>query len=323
MGWLAGVDLGGTNVVCGLVNSEGVVLRILKEPTESHRGSDAVIEKIARMIQRLLEAEHSSLQELDAVGIGLPGFLDPEAGVVLLASNLQWTNVPVASLLGKLLQTPVFIDNDVRMFTYGEATAGAAKGYEHVLGLTLGTGLASSMINKGRLYYGSGCRAGEIGHIPMEGIPYACGCGMTGCLETIASATGIATQAKALVIEGKSTHMAEWFANRDLNLLQAYDVSKAYDAGDPAAIEVMNYTGTKLGLALSFAVTLYGPDVIVFGGGASLAGERLFKPMREKLQSNVHPMYWERLTILTAQLLDEAGIIGSALYAMNQRQQEN
>ncbi|MFD2612209.1 ROK family protein [Paenibacillus gansuensis] len=318
---LAGVDLGGTNFVCGLVDQDGTVLRTAKRPTEAERGSDHVLQSVADTIELLLADEGADNVVLTAVGVGLPGFLDPERGIVRMAGNLKWKDVPISDILSKRLAAPVFIDNDVRSFTYGEAAAGAAAGYRHVLGIMLGTGLASGMVNDGRIYYGSGYMAGEFGHILMDGVPFACGCGMTGCLETVASATGLVRQVRAQLEAGRSSVLAEW-AGGDPSAIQAADVSKAYDLGDPVAREVMDFTGRTLGKALAYAVTLYGPDAIVIGGGASLAGERLFAPMREELQRTVHPLYWERLTIVPAQRLDEAGVVGSAMIAQHRLEQQ-
>ncbi|ANE47808.1 ROK family transcriptional regulator [Paenibacillus swuensis] len=317
--YIAGIDLGGTNIVAGLVKPDGTVLRTLKKPTQSELGSGHVLKTMGEMVKELLDIEGASLDDLLAAGVGLPGFIDPTAGVVRLAGNLGWSDVAVAAPLSAILRTPVYIDNDVRSFTYGEATTGAAAGFEHVLGIMLGTGLASGMVNVGRLYYGSGFTAGEFGHIRMDGVPFACGCGMTGCLETVASATGLVRQVRAQLAAGRESILAG-LAGGETSAIRAADVSRAYDLGDALAVEIMDFTGRTLGKALSYAVTLYGPDAIVIGGGASLAGERLLAPMREELKRMVHPLYWERLTIVPAMRLDEAGIVGSAMFALHRLQ---
>lgn len=316
MEMLVGIDIGGTNTVCGLVTREGRLVAKLKQTTEAQLGSEHVMNKIAAMIKQLLSEAGMSLQSVAAAGVGTPGHVDPEQGIVIFAGNLNWRQVPIAAELGKKLGVPVFVDNDVRMYVYGEAMNGAAKGYDHVLGITLGTGLAAGMINKGRLYYGGQFMAGEIGHIHIgDTPPYLCGCGMTGCLETVVSATGIARQARDLIRSGKESVLQQWYAPERMEDMTAHDVSKAYDSGDEVAAEVFNNTGGLLGKALSYAVTLLSPDIIVIGGGAAMAGEKLFKPMREQLQRFVFPGYWEKLTIATGLHLDEAGVIGSALFA--------
>ncbi|OXM83466.1 ROK family protein [Paenibacillus rigui] len=316
MGLLIGMDIGGTNIVCGLVDEEGRLMNKIKKTTEAHKGSEYVFDKIQSMIKELLQLSDVPLTDISAIGAGTPGFIDPVRGVTLFAGNLKWKDVPTAEEIRKRTGIPAFIDNDVRMYAYGEAVRGAAQGYEHVLGITIGTGLAAAVVNNGELYYGGGYMAGEIGHFTFpEHIPYVCGCGMTGCLETVASATGMARQAKDLLRGGRVSVLQEWFKDTSIDHLTAADVSRAYDLGDPVAVEVMNHTGRLLGRGLAYAVTMYSPDMIVIGGGGALAGERLFAPMREQLKQSVYSGYWERLAIATAQNIDDAGIIGSALSA--------
>jgi glucokinase len=317
MGYLIGIDIGGTNVVCGLTDATGKLLHKLKQPTETVMGSSHVFDKIKSMVDELLHISGLKREAISAIGVGTPGFIDPAKGITLFAGNLQWVQVPTAEEIRKRTGIPTYIDNDVRMYVYGEAVCGAAKGYEHVLGITIGTGLAAAVINQGKLYYGGGYMAGELGHIVMPEIPYICGCGLQGCLETAVSATGIARQAKELLQEGRSSILRDWLAGASEDTITAADVSKAYDEGDLLSIEVMNHTGTLLGRGLANAVTLYSPDVIVIGGGAALAGERLFAPMREQLQKSVYRGYWDRLTIVTAKMIDDAGIVGSAMAASN------
>ncbi|ULL19985.1 ROK family protein [Paenibacillus sp. H1-7] len=321
MSYLIGMDIGGTNIVCGLVDASGKLLNKIKQSTEAHLGSAHVFDKIDRMVGELLQSAQLGRDQVAAIGVGTPGFIDPANGITLFASNLQWTNVPTAEEIRKRTGIPTFIDNDVRMYVYGEAVCGAAQGYEHVLGITIGTGLAAAVVNEGRLYYGGGYMAGELGHIPLDEIPYTCGCGLKGCLETVASATGIARQVREQIAAGRSSILTEWLNGGPVDRITAADVSKAYDAGDALAIEVMHHTGRLLGKGLACAVTLYSPDIIVIGGGGAMAGERLFAPMREQLKQSVYSGYWDRLTISQAQWIDDAGIIGSAMAAGTRSQQ--
>lgn len=315
MSFLIGVDLGGTNIVAGLLDNEGRLLQKIKQPTEAAQGSDHVIQKIGQTVETLLEQGGASRDQVIAMGMGIPGFLDPEQGISKSAVNLGWRNKNVAKPLTKKLQVPVFIDNDVRMFTLGEALKGAGKAYDHVLGITLGTGVAAAVINKGHPYHGGDFMAGELGHIRIDEGDLPCNCGLRGCLETVASANGIARLARGAIAQGEKSVLQEWFGEDRLSELTASDVSKAYDEGDDVAKRVFARAGNRLGKALSYAVTLFSPDVIVIGGGGAQAGERLFQPMREEMKRSLIPAYWERLSIKTAELLDDAGIIGSALNA--------
>jgi glucokinase len=313
--FLVGIDAGGTNTVCGLLDGRGNLLHKIQEPTEAHLGYEQVIDKIARMVKSLLASEQIAPGQVLAVGIGNPGLVDPDRGLVRFAGNLGWRDVEVVKLLQNRLNIPVFADNDVRMYAFGEAIRGAGRGYDHVLAITLGTGIGAAMVNQGQMYYGSGFMAGEIGHIRMDGEQAPCACGMYGCLETVASATGIVRQVREAIANGKSSLLQSWFPGENLCKITAADVSKAYDAGDAVAVEVLQHTGKLLGKALSYAVSLFSPDVIVIGGGVARAGERLLHPAREELKRFVYKGYWARLTIRTATLLDDAGVIGSGLLA--------
>jgi glucokinase len=315
MKYLIGIDIGGTNIVCGLTDQSGKLLYKIKRPTESVKGSGYVFDKIKDMVDELLLMAGAKHQELSAIGVGTPGFIDPLNGITVFAGNLRWTRVPTAEEIRKRTGITTFIDNDVRMYVYGEAVCGAGRGYEHVLGLTIGTGLCAAVVNQGKLYYGGGCMAGELGHIVMPEIPYQCGCGLRGCLETAVSATGIARQAIELLESGRSSILREWLDGKPPQSISSADVSRAYDANDPLAVEVMNHTGKLLGKGLAVAITLYSPDVVVIGGGAAMAGERLFAPMREQLKTAVYSGYLDRLKIVTAEMLDDAGIVGSAMAA--------
>ncbi|WP_010273480.1 ROK family protein [Paenibacillus senegalensis] len=313
MKYYAGVDLGGTNIVCGLLDEQFNLLDKVKRPTEAAKGADHVIGRIAEMIQELAAKRELPLEAIQSVGAGIPGLIDPIQGICRFAGNLNWRDLDVSARLSKLLNIPVFIDNDVRMYALGEAEKGAGQGYPVVFGITLGTGIAAALVENGRLYYGGRYIAGEFGHIIMEGETRTCGCGMVGCLETVASATGLAKQAREHIASGKETIMKTMVSSPDE--LTAAHISRAYDEGDQVAVDIMNHTGTLLGKGLSYAVTLLNPDVVVIGGGAANAGERIFAPMRKELQRLLLPMYWDHLEIKTAELLDDAGVIGSAVNA--------
>jgi glucokinase len=306
-----GVDIGGTNVVCGLVDAQGRVLHTVKQPTGAQRGSGAVLRGVADLIERLAQEAGHALHSTAAVGVGTPGLVDPQRGITLHASNLGWKDVPVAAILAEHLRLPVYIDNDVRMYVYGEATAGAGRGYGTVMGITLGTGMAMSVIQNGTIYYGAHYMAGELGHLAMDGIPYRCACGLSGCLETVVSATGIVRQVRDALAKGEASSLGRIPSDQ----LTAAAVSEAYDAGDPLAVRVFNDTGRWLGIGLSYAITLFDPDVLIIGGGMSAAGERLFRPMKEQLQKTLLGSYLERLVIAPARHPDHAGVIGSAMSA--------
>lgn len=322
-----GIDVGGTNTGAGMVDAEGRLLATVKKRTETSDG-DALVRQLAEMVRELLtirsaKAGFPSSPEtgaLRAVGVGIPGFLDARRGVVRHAANLPLRDFPLADRLGALLGAPVILDNDVRMYAYGEAAVGAAAGYDDALVVTVGTGLAAAVVHRGRLLTG-GDLAGEIGHVKVDGNEYACGCGMSGCLETLVSAGGIVRQAKELM-RWKPSVLGEWFPERPKagrlqaeRSMTAEDVAKAADLGDAVAAEVFERTGRALGSTLAACAALLGTDVMVIGGGVSRAGERLLYPVRRALAERLHPLHSERLKVTAARWTDEAGVIGSALAA--------
>lgn len=311
-----GVDIGGTNIVCGAVDSNGRVERKIKRPTGAREGEEAILARIANMIGEIRDAmgwEH----EIEAVGVGVPGLVDVREGISRASANLKWQNVPVAAPLERKLGLPVFIDNDVRMYVYGEAMAGAGRGYGEVYGITVGTGIAAALVQDGKLFYGFKGMAGEIGHIRMEGVDEPCACGLRGCLEAVASASGMARQAIRAVRAGRRSVLADWFPGDTVERLTSADLSRAMDAGDELATEVVTRAGTLCGDALATAVMLFSPQMIVVGGGGALAGERLLEPLRKRLNERILSDFAQDLRVEPAQNNDDAGIIGSALYARN------
>lgn len=309
-----GVDVGGTNIVCGAVDDSGKVLYKRKSSTEAHLGEAAVLDRLAEMVKQI-QQEFRDQMTPEGIGVGLPGLVDPQLGISRFAGNLKWRNVPVAKLLSERTKLPVYIDNDVRMYIYGEAMKGAGRGYEHVLGITVGTGIAAAIVNHQKLHYGYKDMAGELGHVRMDGVTEPCGCGLTGCLETVASASGMVRQAKQALMLGQSSILREWFPDEGTDLLTAADLSRAMDAGDDLAADILSRAGTLLGRALASAATLISPEIIIVGGGAANAGERILAPLRRELYDNLLPDYREGLKVVTAEHNDDAGIIGSAMYA--------
>jgi glucokinase len=313
-----GVDVGGTNIICGVVDDTGRILKKLKIPTEAHRGESAVLASIADSVLEICEAVVSEEQQVTCVGVGIPGLVDPQAGISRFAGNLNWRDVAVAARLERQIQLPVKIDNDVRMYVYGEAIAGAGRGFSHILGITIGTGIAAAMVHEGKLHYGYQAMAGEIGHIRMEGLEEPCACGLIGCLETVASASGMVRLAKKSLLAGHPSLLNEWFPGDEIGKLTAADLSKAMDAGDALSAEILIRAGTLTGRALAAAVMVLSPEVIVVGGGGVLAGERILAPLREELFKLLLPEIRKDLILVPAEHNDEAGIIGSSFYARHQ-----
>jgi glucokinase len=313
---IIGIDVGGTNVVAGLFSPEGTLLRSIKRPTLTDKGSDGLLGQLAELSFELLnQTGLAPFEHLGAIGLGLPGFIDADTGLVN-AANLPLAHIPVGVRLRELAGVPVTVQNDVKMIVYGESLRGAGQDHQHILGVTLGTGLASAWVTRGQLHDGAGNLAGELGHITFPDIPYVCGCGMKGCLETVASATGLIRQAKDGLAGGWAGPLAVKFPESRREGLTARDIwSAAVHDGDAFAVEVFRRTAEWLAQALVPPIAILSPDVILVGGGVAAAGDLLFTPLIQAISERLHPLYRKRLRIVAPKLGDDAGIYGSAEYA--------
>lgn len=310
-----GMDLGGTNIKLALFD-EGMVKSGEKRlDTEKEYGSEHVLERMYEGITGLLAEQGVSTAEVEAMGIGVPGLMDIEAGISRFSPNFpDWENVPVSSWLRERLGIPVYIDNDARVNLYGEWYFGAGKGMKNVMMLTLGTGLGAAYIVDGHMMYGAGGSANEFGHMNMfrEGRP--CNCGSSGCLGRYVSAVGMVRTFCEKIEEGKNSVITEWVGG-DYSKVTADMLSEAYDQGDKTAIETLEQTGELLGFALGTAMNLLNPEMIIIGGGMSRAGERLLASTKKTVECHSLKLAREACRIVTANLGDAAGMEGAAAYA--------
>ena len=312
-----GVDIGGTNTVIGAFGEDGVLRAVRSfrtlaphRPRETSAPTD-YFERLAREIRSLLR-ELGSERPPAAVGMGVPGKVDPDLGMALGAANLGWTDVPFAAEMSRRLEAPVFIDNDVRMYAWGEAVAGAGAGCRDLICVTLGTGLAAGIVVDGRLVRGATAFAGEIGHDVVDGEQTLCACGRRGCLETIASATGIARLAEETLLAGEGRALRSLAEGRKPT---AHDVTLACREGDPAALSIYRRVGETLGRRLVSAVFLLNPEMVVIGGGAARAGRYLLDPIRETIEAHYGPLERNAPRVCLAALDDRAGLYGARLFA--------
>ncbi|GMA60241.1 ROK family protein [Alicyclobacillus fastidiosus] len=310
-----GVDIGGTNTVIGLFNRDlNLIAKTVIATTKPHfppktNNPREFFDELTNTIESILMQFATDLR-LAGVGMGVPGKVNAQQGTALEATNLGWYDVPISSEMSQRLGTYVQVDNDVRTYTLGESKVGAAKGYQDVICVTLGTGLAAGIMVDGKLVKGSDWCAGEIGHDFVPGQTFRCNCGRQGCLETIASATGIVRLAEEAVKGGVDTCLK--LLNRPIT---AVDVCEAAIHGDNVSLSLFQFIGTELGSKLTTAVFLLNPEVIIIGGGVSAAGDILLRPLRERIYSiygnSGHPK------IVASTLGDSAGVYGAAHLAMN------
>lgn len=303
-----GVDLGGTNIKIGLVDEAGSLMLKQEGPTESEGGAEAVVGKIAQMARGIVADAGKSWEEVAGIGIGVPGFTELSTGLVRLAPNLGWHNVPAKQWLTELLSKPIFLENDANVAALGEAWSGSGKGIDELVCVTLGTGVGGGLILRGEIYQGARGTAGEIGHMPMIIGEKAvqCGCGKWGCLETVASATGMVESAKILLETGMPSMLAE------AAHVSTKELFRAAEQGDRLALQVVEDAMDVLGRALASMAVMLNLERFVIGGGVSRAGETLFKPLREAFVKYTPAVAAERVDIVAASLGNDAGLIGAA-----------
>src|SRR5215211_8067492 len=307
-----GIDLGGTNLKLALLDGANRIAARLTVPTGGAEGHRAVIERMIEGTKSLL-AQNPDIH-VAGISIGVPGEVDMATGITGDLPNLpgRWRNVPVAPAIADAIALPVGIINDAKAFALAEYQLGAAAGADTALCVTVGTGIGSAVIAHGRIVFGLGALAGEIGHLIVQPDGPRCTCGNLGCAETLANGPAIVGEAVRRVVQGFTTSLSS-MCEGDLNLITPELVTRAADAGDLVAMDVIDRAGGWLGITLAGAIALLAPEVIVIGGGVAPAGGRYFRAAEEVARSHTGVIDISRVAFRPASLGYEAGVIGAAL----------
>ena len=295
-----GIDLGGTNVALGIVNENGEIILKKSIETRVQDGFESVVKRISKASLELI----NSTGGVDRIGIGSPGSIEHSKGVVRFSPNFPgWIEVPLGEEIEKRVGVKISLENDANAFVMGEKWFGKGKGYTDIIGITLGTGVGGGVISNGRLLRGSTGIGAELGHIVVEPNGYLCGCGNHGCLETVASATGISRLAK------------EWKERYPQNSLKDFSAKSVMDAArnqDPLGLKVLERVSTALGITIGNLIHIFNPQIIVIGGGVSRAGDVLLSAVKKRTRENVMRSFWGTYEIVLSDLVDDAGIYGAA-----------
>ncbi|MCK5779533.1 MAG: ROK family protein [Psychrilyobacter sp.] len=317
MKYIFGIDIGGTNIKFGLINTDGKILLNDSIKTKSELGSDKTFDRIAEEIEKLRVEKNIEKSDILGVGMGIPGPVLNQETVVFFA-NFPWEeNLNVSKLLGEKTGYKVKVDNDVNVITAGEVWQGAAKGHTEVLGVALGTGIGGGVISNGKLIAGIGGAGGEIGHMTIVPNGKLCGCGKKGCFEAYVSATGIERETESRLSINKKNKVWDIVVKKEIQKVEAKDVFDAAKLGDKFALDIIDYTTDHIAHGLSIVLHITNPKVVVIGGGVALAGDILFDRIREKIKAYSLPVCVEELKILPAKLGNEAGIVGAAALILN------
>lgn len=311
-----GVDMGGTKILSAVVNASGNILATAKIPTQAKDDTSIVIDRISDCIKEAFKKSEVSEDTIRAIGIGAPGPLDPETGVVIFAPNLGWKDVPLKKELEARIGIPTFVDNDVNVGTLGEHTYGAGRGVQNLVGIFVGTGIGGGIILNGELFHGASKTAGEIGHIIVQEGGPKCGCGNRGCLEALASRTAMTKQLRnAIMKKGKKSAITK-FTDGDLQQIRSGTLAKALRSKDKLTQNVFKKTTKYLGVGIGSIVNFLNPDMIVLGGGVVEALDKDFiKDIRKAAKKYALPDTLKGVQIVRAQLGDDAGVLGAAALA--------
>lgn len=320
----AGVDLGGTKIAAVFADSRGQVLGSLTRDTEGSGGPRHVLRRIADAIAEL--EKHTGRTPV-AIGMGAPGLLDPQSGMIHFCPNLatQWRGVPAAEILLELTGKPAYLLNDARAATLGEFTYGAGRGSANMLLVTVGTGIGGGVVIDGKLALGRYGAAGEIGHQTLQPDGPYCTCGNRGCLERLVSGPALSAEGAWLVENGLAPQLSE-LVSGNARAVTPRQMVAAAQAGDDKVRVVIERAAGLLGIGIANALTVVGVDLVVIAGGMAALGETLLGPIRSAVTSRVHMFPGSEVRVVCAALGDYAGALGGIALAASrtaEKQPEN
>ena len=315
-----GIDLGGTNIAAGIIDSEYNLIVKGSVPTGADRDGKEIIKDMADLCAKLVDEAKLTFDDIEYAGIAAPGSIDPENGVVTYANNLPFNNFAIADILKSFIPVKkVYLENDANAAALGEAVAGAARGVKHAVMITLGTGVGGGIIIDGKIYSGFNYKGGELGHIVIEHRGRPCSCGRPGCWEAYSSATGLINMTKEKIAEcdkkGIPTLMTVMAAaDKKVSGKTAFACMKQ---GDIAAKEVVDTYISYLACGLSNIINIFQPEILVIGGGICNEKEYLTDPLNAIIAKETYGGNAENATVLKiAELGNDAGIIGAAVLGL-------
>ncbi len=307
-----GIDIGGTNIACGIVDEECRIIASAKVKTNAPRPYEEILEAIKESVRAACAKAGISPSNAECIGMGCPGTCNRESGTVEYSNNLGFVNAPVGRDIEEAFGLKTYLDNDANAAAFGEFVAGAAKGSRNAVVITLGTGVGSGIIIDGKIYSGSNFAGGEIGHtvIVADGLP--CTCGRNGCFEAYSSATGLirmTSEAAALNPESLTARLIEQDGR-----VSARTAYKAMKQGDETGKAITERYVKYLACGIANTINIFQPDILCIGGGVCNEGDTLLLPLRELVAEQIYSKNSAKNTeIVICSLGNEAGIIGAAM----------
>jgi glucokinase len=310
--WAVGVDFGGTSVKVGLVSPTGRIAAIRVLPTRQLRRPQHFVERVAGAVESLAGAAGARVRSLAGVGVGAPGPVDAARGVIHSMVNVPgWREVPLGLLLARQLGCRCFVDNDANCYALAEWRLGAGRGADHLVCLTLGTGVGGGLILNGSLYRGASGAAGELGHMVVDPHGPRCGCGRRGCLESLVGTAAIVRLGRVALKRGAQP-LGRLVREANGRLMPRL-VGRSARAGDPLSRQVWVEVGRRLGTGVANLVNLFNPECVVIGGGIA-NNWRLFAPtLRAVVRREAMAVPRRAARLVRARFTDTAGIVGAAV----------
>lgn len=311
MKYYVGIDLGGTNIVAGVVDEEYNIVVKASTKTNCPRPDKEIADDMAKMALQAVKNANLTIDDIEWIGVGSPGIANSETGILEYSNNLGFKDTPLVKYIQETIDKPVFIENDANAAAYGEYVAGAAKGAKNAVCITLGTGVGGGIIIDGKIYSGSNFAGAEIGHSVISVDGPQCSCGRKGCFEVFSSATGLIRMSKEAMAEHPESVMNK--LAQEKGKVTARTSFDAMRAGDAAAKAVVDDYIKYLAAGITNTINIFQPDVLCIGGGVCNEGDTLLLPVKARVKEEVYTRNSDKNTeIVIAKLGNDAGIIGAA-----------
>ncbi len=312
--WM-GFDLGGTKMLAKIFDANFREIGQERKRTKGHGGIKNGLDRIEKVIAGALANAGLKAEDLSGIGVGFPGPVDMDRGVLLEAVNLGWQEMPLREFIEKQFNCRAVIANDVDLGVYGEYRFGAGRGARCVVGVFPGTGIGGGCVYEGKIFRGTHSSCMEIGHLQIDPHGHLCGCGHFGCLETEASRLAIAAEAAKAAYRGEAPHLREHIG-ADLQEIRSGMLAEAIRQGDMAVEKIVRRAAEKIGVAVGNLVTIMSPDTIILGGGLVEAMPQLFvEVVHAMARETAMSPYRDSFRVVPAELGDDAGVLGAAAWA--------
>ncbi|MFC1906372.1 ROK family protein [Chloroflexota bacterium] len=313
------VDIGGNKILTTIISNEGQVMAREYCLTLADEGFEGVINRIFSAIDHVFSQINIDLSQLDSISIAAAGAIDFKKGIITSSPNLPgWYDIPLRNIVKEKYEVNTFLINDANAAVLGEHHFGVGQEVNNLVLLTLGTGIGGGIIIDGRLYPGASGSAGEIGHMTIDINGPRCNCGNIGCLETLASGMAVAKEAIRRIGQGEESSLGK-IVDGVVENITAEKVSIAAQGGDSLAAEVILRAATYLGVGMVNLVNIFNPEMIIIGGGMVKMGAPLLNLARQVVRERAFQLSAQAVQIVPAQLGDDAGVLGAAVFAFQQK----